>query len=166
MENRNFKDVSEIRFCVDKTYWKKWGKLMNWGDCGQLVSISSKFYAHIFCTKVLFSSYILATKSPFVWKTRTKKCWWNWLQVCADNLHITTKRDLLYYKMSLALLIKKVNELVLPWDYCCWISLDVCVRVWVKLSKILNENTKKFVNKNHIKLWLRKRVFSYSAVTK
>jgi len=37
-----------------------------------MVSISSTFFASIFCTKVLFSSYVLATKSTFVRKTRTK----------------------------------------------------------------------------------------------
>jgi len=36
------------------------------------VSISSTYLAHIFRTKVLFSSYVLETKSTFVQKTRAK----------------------------------------------------------------------------------------------
>ncbi len=52
------------------------------------------------CFAQLFSSYILVTKSPFVWKTLTKKCWWNWLQVCADYLHITTKRPFILQNES------------------------------------------------------------------
>jgi len=37
-----------------------------------LVSISSTFFARVFRTKVLFSSYVLATKSTFVQKMRAK----------------------------------------------------------------------------------------------
>jgi len=45
-----------------------------------LGSISSKFYMRIFCTKVFFSSYVLA-KKHFHMKNALVKCWWNWLQV-------------------------------------------------------------------------------------
>jgi len=50
--------------------------------CGQ-VSISSTFYMRVFCTKVLFSCYVLA-KKDFRTKNGRVKCWWNWPQQCQE----------------------------------------------------------------------------------
>jgi len=54
------------------------------------VSISSTFYARIFCTKVLFSSYILA-KKHFRTKNASVKCWCNWLQEMETNPDLIPK---------------------------------------------------------------------------
>ena len=43
-----------------------------------LVLISPTFFARLFCTNILFSSYVLALVPKFCTKNMSIKHWWNW----------------------------------------------------------------------------------------
>jgi len=52
------------------------------------LSISSTFFGRVFCTKVLFSSYVFGNKKHFRTKNAREKHWWNCLQNCYWSLKI------------------------------------------------------------------------------
>ncbi len=76
---RSFKTLNQPIFILTLITKNSETHLSLISNDSQLVSISSTFFACIFCTKVLFPSYILATKSTFLQKNSSEKYLWNWL---------------------------------------------------------------------------------------